>query len=99
MNIPDHIRNVSTYHASHVETTPHEAEIISEQPKHIHVPEDLLARLRKEHADVEQFKKVANLELQVKELKYKNTILEIYVRMGLKPTDSFDINTGLAEIS
>lgn len=67
-------------------------------PKQLPVPEDLLARLRKEHADMEQFKKVANLELQVKELQYKNTILEIYVRMGLRPTDSFDINTGLAEV-
>lgn len=66
--------------------------------KQVPVPEDLLARLRQEQADMEQFKKVANLELQVKELKYKNTILEIYVKMGLKESDTFNINTGLAEV-
>lgn len=62
------------------------------------VPEDLLARLRKENSELEQFKQLINLQVQVKELQFKNTILETYVKMGLKPTDSFNINTGLAEI-
>lgn len=62
------------------------------------VPEDLLARLRKENSELEQLKQLINLQIQVKELQFKNTILETYVKMGLKPTDSFNINTGLAEI-
>jgi hypothetical protein len=63
------------------------------------IPEDLLARLRKENSELEQLKQLTALQIQVKELQFKNTILEVYIKMGLKPTDSFNINTGEAKLS
>lgn len=64
----------------------------------IEVPETNLAKIRQAQADYNQFKSQVELQLQVKELILKNTIMETFLTMGLKLNDSIDLATGLAEI-
>lgn len=96
LEVPDQL-NATQTNAPHLDNITKISQDTIET-KQVPIPQDLLVRLRQENAEIEQFKKIANLELQVKELQFKNTILETYVKMGLKETDSFNINTGLAEV-